>query len=176
MKKITLLCVLITLALCEYKKLSKYSSVSVKPDTKVYLDLKSFNTGDIISLEIKLDLFFSNDRSNYIFNIDQIPATTYNAQYYWDHLRTVVNKNVTCSSTHICKFSWEEIKREVNNYIYIEASAHFWGYYSTWRKEITISNTGGLSSGAIAGIVIGVLVPILLIVGLVIFFIRRKKN
>ena len=155
MKKITLLYVLIALALCDYKKLSKYSSVSVKPDTQVYLDLKSFNTGDIISLEIKLDLFFSNDRSNYIFNIDQIPATTYNAQYYWDHLRTVVNKNVTCSSTHICKFSWEEIKREVNNYIYIEASAHFWGYYSTWRKEITI-----LSSGAIAGIVIGVLVPL----------------
>ena len=61
MKKITLLCVLIALALCEYKKLSKYSSVSVKPDTQVYLDLKSFNTGDIISLEIKQDLFFSNE-------------------------------------------------------------------------------------------------------------------
>ena len=176
MKKITLLCVLITLALCDYKKLSKYSSVSVKPDTKVYLDLKSFNTGDIISLEIKLDLFFANDRSYYIFNIDQVPATTYFDKYYWAHLRTVINRNVTCSSTDICKFSWEEIKREGNNYIYMKVPAPFWEYYFILGNEITISNTGGLSSGAIAGIVIGVLVPILLIVGLVIFFIRRKKN
>ena len=99
MKKITLLCTLIALALCDYKKLSKYSSVSVKPDTQVYLDLKSFKTGDLISLEIKMDLFFGGSTSSYEFQIDQVPATTYYDQDYWDGLRTVINRNVTCSST-----------------------------------------------------------------------------
>ncbi len=160
MKKITLLCVLIALALCEYKKLSKYSSVSVKPDTQVYLDLKSFKTGDLISLEIKMDLFFGGSTSSYEFQIDQVPATTYYDQDYWDGLRTVVNKNVTCSRRETCKFSWEEIKREGNNYIYIIVPAPFSDFYSFWGNKIKISNTGGLSSGAIAGIVIGVLVPL----------------
>ena len=176
MKKITLLCTLIALALCDYKKLSKYSSVSVKPDTKVYLDLNSFKTGDLISLEINMDLFFGGSTSSYEFQIDQVPATTYYDQDYWDGLRTVINRNVTCSSVHYCKFSLEEIKREGNNYIYIIVPSPFSDFYSFWGNKIKISNTGGLSSGAIAGIVIGILVPILLIVGLVTYFRRRNKN
>lgn len=175
MKKIAIfLFFLIAIVLCDYKKLSKYSSVSVIPDTKVYLDISSFETGELISLEFKMDLFFGDDRKSYKFQIDQVPASTYYDYKYWNNLRTVVNKNVTESSGGVCIFKWEEIKKSGNTYIYINVPAPFDDFYSFWGNKIKITNTGGLSDGEIAGIVIGIMVPIIILVA--IFIYCKKKR
>ena len=141
-----------------YKKLSKHSSVNVAPETKVYFDIKDFEIGDLIQFEIKMDLFFgSTDRSSYNFSIQQVPATSYYDPYYWDldHLVFYNNKNVSCSGSEVCTFSWDEIKKEGMNYIYIYPPAPFDDFYTFWDNKIKITHLGGLSGGAIAGIVIG---------------------
>ena len=56
MKTIILFFFLFTLVSCTYKELSKYGSVSVIPDTYVYLDLTSFPTNQVISIEITVNL------------------------------------------------------------------------------------------------------------------------
>ena len=72
----------------DYQKLSPGSSVKVIPNTKVYLDLSSYEVGDLISFEIELDLFFSHGTNSYYsFYIDQVPATSYYDSNYWDNLR-----------------------------------------------------------------------------------------
>ena len=88
-------------SLCDYKELSKYSSVKVKPETKVYLDISSFSVGELISFEIDMYVFFgdSSCKERYEFYIEQVPATNYYDSHYWDLnvLRKVINKNVSCS-------------------------------------------------------------------------------
>ena len=115
MMSILLILSLISLS-CEYVKLSKYSSVSVAPNTNVYLDISSFKKGDLISLEIGMDLFFGGNKNTYEFYIDQVPASTYYDTSYWNYLRKVKNSNVTCTSGSYCTFTWQEIKKEGNNY------------------------------------------------------------
>ena len=141
---------------CEYKKLAKYSFVRVAPDTKVYLDISSFEIGELITFEIKMDLFFgsSDCESSYEFYIGQVPAKDYYDSFYWNSLPNVTSRNVTCSH-HVCIFTWDEIKKSGNNYIFIIPPTPFDSFYSFWENKIKISNTGGLSAGAIAGIVIG---------------------
>ena len=175
-KTAILLFFLIAIVLCDYKKLSKYSSVSVEPDTKVYLDISSFKTGELISLEFKMDLFFGDydDRKSYKFQIDQVPASTYYDYQYWNNLRTVVNKNVTESRSRVYIFKWEEIKKSGNTYIYINVPAPFDDFYSFWGNKIKITNTGGLSDGEIAGIVIGVIVPIIILVAIIIYCKKKR--
>ena len=145
---------------CDYTKLSKYSSVTLPPDRRVYLDISSFEIGELITFEIKMDLFFGDSycKSSYEFYIGQVPANIYYDSYYWNNLPKVTTTSVTCSSSSVCIFTWEEIKKSGNNYIYILTPAPFDNFYSFWEKEIKISNTGGLSAGEIAGIVIGSIV------------------
>lgn len=165
----------LSLGLCEYEKLSKYSSVKVKPDTNVYLDLSSFNVGELITLEIRMDLFFGDTRSYYTFSIDQVPASNYYETSYWNNLRTVKNSNVTCSSSEYCTFTWEEIKKQGNNYIFIKTPAPFSNFYSFWGNKIKIVNTGGLSTGEIVGIVFGV-IGFIVIVGVIVYFSCLRKR
>lgn len=161
-----------------YTKLSKYSSVSVKPYEKVYLDISGFKTGELISLEFRMDLFFasSSEQSKYKLQIDQVAASNYYDSYYWENLRPVTNGNVTKLSSDDYIFTWEEIKKEGKNYIFIIPSEPFSDFYSFWGNKIKIVNTGGLSAGEIFGIVIGCVVPIIVIVIIVIYCRRRNKQ
>ena len=167
---------LLSLGFCEYVKLSKYSSVRVAPMVNIYLDLSSFKTGDLISLEIGMDLFFGGNRNTYEFYIDQVPASSYYDSIYWNSLRKVKNSNVTCSRGDYCTFTWQEIKKEGNTYIYIIPPEPFTNFYSFWGYKIKIINTGGLSTGEIVGIVFGV-VGFLAILGVIIYCCcYRKRN
>lgn len=161
---------LFSLSFCQYEKLKKHSSVKVAPNTKVYLDLSDFDTGDLISFEIEMDLFFgsSSETNAYEFYIDQVPATSYYDPNYWNNLRKVNNANVSCESGDDCTFSWEEIKKEGNTYIYIIPPEPFTDFYTFWGEKIKIKNIGGkLAAGAIVGIVIGVIAFIVILIVLI---------
>lgn len=165
MKFIILILSLLSLSFCEYKELKKHSSVKVVPDTKVFLDLSSFETGELISFEIEMDLFFGDNTDYYEFWIDQVPATSSYDSNYWNHLRKVKNENVSCDGDRECTFTWEEIKQEGNTYIYIITPAPFRDFYTFWDKKIKITHLGGgLSAGAIVGIVFGVIAFIVIII------------
>jgi len=169
MKFILLYLSLFSLCFCQYKQLKKHSSVKVEPDTKVYLDLNSFKTGDLISFEIEMNLFFGGDKKLYEFKIGQVPASSYYESTYWNTLQTVRNRNVSCDFDDVCTFKWEEIKKEGNNYIYIITPTPFSGFFSTWGEKIKIKNLGGeLSAGAIVGIVFGVIAFIAILVILIV--------
>ena len=155
---ILLILSLLSLCFCQYQQLKKHSSVKVIPDTKVYLDIKDFEIGDLISFEIEVDLFYGSETSFYEFYIDQVPASTYYDSTYWNNLRRVKNTDVSCNSRRDCTFKWEETKKEGNTYIYIIPPAPFWGFYSLWGNKIKIKHLGGsLSVGTIVGIVFGVI-------------------
>ena len=165
---ILLILSLLSLCFCEYKELKKHSSVKVIPDTKVYLDIKNFEIGDLISFEIKMDLFYGSETSFYEFYIDQVPASTYYDSTYWNNLRRVKNTDVSCNSRRDCTFKWEETKKEGNTYIYIIPPAPFWGFYSLWGNKIKIKHLGGkLSVGTILGIVFGVIAFIVILIVLI---------
>ena len=175
-----ILLTLLTFSIQDYQKLSPGSSVKVIPNTKVYLDLSSYEIGDLISFEIELDLFFGHGTNSYYsFYIDQVPATSYYDSNYWGNLRLVNNYNKTCSFSDKCEYTWEEIKGAGNNYIYIIPPAPFDDFYSFWGNKIKISVSGngkGLSGGAIAGIVIGVIIFIAIIVVIIVFCCIRNNN
>ena len=144
---------------CEYyKKLAKYDSVNVAPNTHVYLDISSFKTGDTITIEIDMDVFFGDDKNKkqYDFQIDQVSASSYSDYNSWKYLRPVNNSNVSCSGWD-CAFTWNEIKRAGSNYIFIIPPSPF-SDYEFFEKTIKIRHMGGLSAGQIAGIVVGVVV------------------
>ena len=157
---------LLSSSICQnYKELPKYSSVTVKPETKVYLDITKFDVGDLISFEIKMDLFFSSYRDRYEFQIGQVSASSYYDPNCWSNLNTVINKNKTSDDDFDDSiFTWEEIKEEGKNFIFIIAKEPFPGFYSFHNNKIKISNVGGLSTGAIAGIVVGVVSFVLIII------------
>ena len=117
MKFILLILSLFSFSLCQYTQLKKHSSVKVKPGTKVYLDLSSFEIGELISFEIEMDLFFGGNTKAYEFFIDQVPASSYYDPNYWNTLRKVRNGNSSCDDDGECLFEWEEIKKEGNTYI-----------------------------------------------------------
>ena len=153
-------------SICQgYKELPKYSSVTVKPETKVYLDISSFKVGDLISFEFKMDLFFSSYRDRFTFQIAQVSASSYYDPNCWNNLPVVVNKNLTSEDTFDDSiFTWEEIKEEGKNYIFIIPRDPLSTSHSSWDDEIKISNVGGLSTGDIVGIVVGVVSFILIII------------
>ena len=159
---------LLTLCLCQYKELSKHSSVKVEPNTKVYFDTSSFTVGDLISFEINMDVFFGDSKcqEQYEFYIEQVPATSYYDPNYWNlaNLRKVINKNVSCSGGD-CTFTWEEIKEEGKNFIFIYPPAPFDDFYTFWGEKIKITHLGGgLSAGAIVGIVFGCLAFVVILI------------
>ena len=162
----------------EYEELSKYNSVRVLPDTRVYLDISSYKVDDLIKFELSMDLRSSvTSRSGYSFFIGQvyIPATYTETEFYWNDLPKVIDKNVTCDSSYYCYFKWNEIKQFWNNYIYIIPSAPYKGFYSTKRK-IKVNHLGGLSVGAIVGIVLGSIGGVVLLIVIIYFSCCRPKK
>ena len=144
MKTVYLTIILFSSFFCqEYRELIKYSTASVVPGTRVYLDIRNFEVGEPIILEFVLKLFFVDDdsqRESYKFQIDQISADTYNHFDSWNNLRYVINKNVTkIDMTHYI-FKWTEVKQPGKNYIYINPITPFENYYNFWKNEIDIKN------------------------------------
>ena len=160
---------LIILIQSTYKELKKHGSVEVVPGTQVYFDLRKFDVGELLEFEITMDLFFGDaqSKSKYEFYIEQVPANNYYDSTYWNinNLRKVTDTKVSCESDGECTFSWEEIKKEGMNYIYIIPIEPFYGFYTLYDEEIEIEHLGGgLSAGAIAGIVIGCVAFVAIIV------------
>lgn len=170
-------------SLCDYKELSKHGSVNVKPETSVYLDISSFPVGELISFEINMNVFFGDYtcKERYEFYIEQVPATTYYDPNYWnlEKLRKVINRNVSCSGED-CTFTWEEIKEEGKNFIYIFPPAPFPDFYTFWDEKIKITHLGSklgeLSKGAIAGIIIGCIFFLAIIITLISVFCCCSKG
>lgn len=150
-----------------YKELEKHSSVKVKPNEKVYFDITSFKTGDLITIEVIMDLFggSSSAKSKYTFHIDQVSSSNYYDIERWNTLRKVNNGNVSCDGDD-CTFTWEEIKQEGNRYIYIIPLEPFSGY-TFWEDTIKIRHPGGLSAGAIVGIVFGCIAFVAIIITII---------
>ena len=174
MQKLFIILSSIILSLCSYKELSKGDTINVIPRTNVYFDISSFDVGETISFEFEMDLFFGDPitRTQYQFRIGQVSTASYSDSYYWDNLQTVTNKNVTCDSTHVCTFTWEEKKQTGNTFIFIYPPEPFADFYSRWNEKIKITHIGdsdGLSAGAIVGIVFACLFFIAIIVLLIVF-------
>ena len=161
MVRIILMIYLICLIQCDsYKELGKHGSVKVSEDNnRIYFDLSPFEAGELLQFEITMDLFFGSDKSKYGFYIKQVEANNYYDSDSWDSTLSnkVINKNASCDDDGDCTFSWDEIKEEGKNYIYIHLPEPFNGFFTTWDEKIKIKHLGGLSDGAIAGIVLGCL-------------------
>ena len=66
-----------------YIELPKYGSIEVYPNTRVYLDLSSFETDEHISFEIAMNYGSSSyyERNQYSFQIEQVSVSTYSDYY-----------------------------------------------------------------------------------------------
>ena len=153
----------------DYEKISKYSSVKVKPDTKVYLDISSYKEYELISLSFGMDVFFgsSSNKEVYSYYIGQVSSPYYYDTASWDNLSLVTNRNVSCSWGDYCTFKWDEIKQPGKNFIFIIPPTPFSDFYTFWGNYIKITHLGGLSAGEIAGIVCGCIAFIGGIIGII---------
>ena len=152
----------------EYQKISKYSSSRVKPDTRVYIDISSFKTGELIKLELSMDQAMNlGNKNSYTFYIGQKYATNIEYDSYWTYLNSVTNRNYTCSGFY-CYYPWNEIKQAGTNYILIIPLEPFTGFYSNHGELIKVNHLGGLSAGAIVGIVFGCIGGVVLLIVIII--------
>ena len=141
-----LLFYLISIISCyKLQKLPKYDVIDVSPDTRVYLDISSFNVSESINLEYTMNLIFSlESKDNYTFQIGQVFCEDYHDYRCWRNLPTYINENVTESDKFTYTFSWTEIKQEGMNYIFTIPPAPYESF-NFYRLKITIKNTGGVS-------------------------------
>ena len=107
---ILLILSLLSSSFCDFKELPKYGEIKVIPDTKVYLDLSSFKIGDSISIDIKIDLYFSESKYEYSFDINQVPASSWNNSEFWRYLKEVTKKDMECELGN-CILNWKEKKK-----------------------------------------------------------------
>lgn len=152
---------LFSLVSCDFAELPLYGSVSVKPDTSVYLDITSFKTNEAINLEISMNLA-NHGSKNYSFFINQVEASSYADIDCWTNLTNVTDGNSTYDSWEEYTYTWKEIKKENKNFLFIILPEPYDGY-SQLSNEITIKNTGGISLVTIIGIIIGALIIIIAI-------------
>ena len=163
----------------QFIELPRYDTIEVIPNTKVYLDISSFEVGQSIYLEFTLDLFFCKEaKDKYTFQIAQV-NTKYKDDYkYWSKLPNVTTRNVTSLSKDYT-FSWVEIKKEGMNYIFINPPEPYDKFYTFWRNKIIIKNTGGISDREIRNNIINITFPIMFtIIGavIIIFIICKLRN
>ena len=116
MKKLILIYFLLVIVSCDkYEQLSKYGCVMIIPSyTRVYIDISSFETGELISFAMKMALSDCKNITSYSFQINQINPSYYYEEDYWKELTTVVTNNSTCSGDG-CIFYWQEIKKKEKN-------------------------------------------------------------
>ena len=107
---ILLILSLLSSSFCSFRELPKNGQIRVIPDTEVYLDLSSFKVGDLITINITINLFFAKSRDTYSFYIDQVPASSWDNYDYWTNL-TKVKYIDESSVSGDRKFKWEEKKK-----------------------------------------------------------------
>ena len=92
-----------------------------------------------------MDLFLSHENTNsYTFQIEQVDARTCCFNQYWNNLRTVINNNVTGSSSKKI-FKWEEIKQEGKKFIYIILPEPFESFYWSTKYKENIYSLGNIN-------------------------------
>ena len=104
------------------QELKKYGSVKVPGDSRVYLNITSFKTGEYISFKFEMDLFFGEgeEKSSYTFKIGQVSTSYYNDDKYWNCLPIVTSRYFTQSGRlYDTTFTWDEVKIEGKNYIFM---------------------------------------------------------
>ena len=165
-----------------YVELSKFGSVEVPGYTNVYLDITSFNIGDVISFEFKMDLFFATfvEKQSYIFYIGQVSCSSYENYSCWENLPKVKNGNVTKNGdefSHDYIFSWNEIKQEGKNYIFMKCPEPYNEFSKVWGYKIKIKNTGGSSANVSVIIIsiVGAIIVIVVIIIIVIYCIKKRR-
>ena len=163
----------------QFKELPRYDTIEVIPNTKVYLDISSFEVGQSIYLEFCLDLFFSKEpKDRYTFQIAQV-NTKYKDDYtYWSKLPNVTTRNVTSVSKDYT-FSWVEIKKEGMNYIFINPPEPYIKFYTFWGNKIIIKNTGGISDREIKNNIINITFPIIfaiILITLIVVICKLRKT
>ncbi len=159
------------------KELKKYDSLKVIPDTKIYLDVSTFNDYEQVCFEITMDLFFASDqeRQEYKFYLEQVSFTTHPSPSYWDKLPQVVATDKEGYDDDIT-FKYDVVKQPGSTYIYIKTPEPFEDYYNFWEKKIKIKNAGG--PGNVLAIVLGIVIPIIIIIIIIIIccvYSRRKR-
>ena len=160
----------------EYKKLKKYSSVEVPGESRVFLNITSFKTGEVISFEFEMELFFGmgEERSSYTFKIGQVSTLDYNDGECWNSLPTVTNRNFTQSGMlYDTTFTWDEVKVEGKNYIFMYLPSPYSGF-NFFKKKMKVRNTGGNAVVIALAIVIPVVVIIIIII--VVYCYRKRRS
>jgi len=182
--EIILFIILLNILLCiQFQELKKYDYIYAIPNNWIYLDISSFEVGESIYLEFSMNLIFSEEsKDSYTFKIGQVPAKTGKDYQYWSTLPTVVNKNYTVGSGFNYNYSWVEIKQEGMNYIYIIPLEPFEKFYTFWKFEIFLVNTGGMSQRELMKRVqlivfqcVAVIILVLIII-IIVYYITKKKN
>ena len=167
----------------QFEELPKYDTIEVAPNTRVYLDISSFEVGQSIYIEFTLDLFFSKQsKDSYTFQIGQVNSKYKDDYIYWSNLPTVTSRNVseTRFNSKDYTYSWVEIKKEGMNYLYILPTEPYEKFYTFWQNKITIKNLGGKSAREIRKRIANITVPIVFVIitiSFIIFaFCKIKKN
>ena len=160
----------------EYKELKKHSSVEIPGDTRVYLDITSFKTGEFISFEFEMKLFHAQERSSYTFKIGQVSASSYDDEECWNNLPTVTNKNFTQDEwDYDTIFTWDEVKVEGKNFIFMELYPPFFGF-DFFEYKIKVKNTGGINISNTVVIVLAIVIPVIVIVIIIIVVCCCRKR
>lgn len=158
----------------KYKKLSKYSSVSVKAETRVYLDIDSYKTGDTLKFEFSLDLLSTRTQQSYSFLIGQTTSSSYLDYNTWEHLSERTSYDLKCDSFKYCTAKYQETKQSGTKYMYIIPKKPPSYFY--WNNDIKVAQKGGLSAGAIAGIVIGCVAGVVILIVIIYYCCCRKPQ
>ena len=171
---------LLNVLLCaQFQELLKYDYVYAIPNNWIYLDISSFEVGESIYLEFSMNLIFSKEsKESYTFKIAQVPAKSGKDYQYWSTLPTVTNRNYTVSSGFDYNYTWVEIKQPGMNYIYIIPLEPFEKFYTFWKFEIFLINTGGMSQRELMRRVSKIVFPCfaVIIVAIIIIYIYYKKK
>ena len=136
-----LFCIISCIDLIE---LGKYDKISVKSNSRVYLDISSFNISQSISLDFTMNLFFAKNKNiSYTLQIEQVPAKSKDDYIYWNNLSSVEIENKKSNLyPSDYTYSWSQLKKEGMNYIYMILPEPY-ERFDFYQFKITIENTGG---------------------------------
>ena len=180
-----LLLLIINSILCiRFEELPKYDTIKIIPDTRVYLDISSFEVGRSIYIEFTMDLFFSKlSKDSYTLQIGQVPSRFEDDYKYWSNLPNVTTKmipNAKYASSYYT-YTWVEMKKPGMKYIYIIPPEPYEKFYTFWKNKITITNIGGKSDRQIRNEILRIILPIISVIISVciitsLIYYQMKKN
>ena len=159
----------------KFEELPKYDTIKAIPDTRVYLDISSFEVGRSIYIEFTMDLFFSKlpKKDSYTLKIGQVPSKYYDDYICWSNLPTITIRNISNPrySPYLYTYSWVDIKKPGMKYLYILPPEPYEKFYTFWNNKITIKSIGGKSDRQIRNEILNIVIPILFVLTVVSFMI-----